>query len=74
MQEQYNAPLSPIVDGYANSMNSPNVEEGFITSTPSGKENKKSPSILRKRVYRVKPTNGRLIIYDQKYIALLTFA
>lgn len=74
MQQQYNAPLSPIVDGYINSMNSPNVNEGFITSTPLEKENKKSPSILQKRVYGVKATNGKLILYVQKYIALLSFA
>lgn len=39
-----NTPLSPIIDGYVNTLNSENIIGGFVTSTQ--KERAKSPSVL----------------------------
>lgn len=46
-----NAPLSPIIDGYENPLNSEGVTQGFITSTPVNRRCK-SPSVLTRMTFK----------------------
>lgn len=56
MAEQNKIPLSPVIDGYNNSLNSDYLTQGFVTSTP------KSPSILARRTFNAKHiVNGKEI-------------